>query len=654
MPDARFRMPGARGLAPDPAPAVRTAAGADPSPAVPTPAGAVPRAGRPFPTLADLQPLLRPRGIAVAGASADAAKFSGRLIPALVASGYAGGLYPVNPRYAEIGGRRCYPDVGAVPDPCDLVLVAVPAARVAGVVEAAAARGLGAAIVLSAGFGEIGGEGPRRAAALEALASRIRIYGPNCPGLWQVADGLVYTFSAQFDPAGLRAGPIGAVTQGGALGRAMLDGMQAGLGFSYWFSTGNEADLDLSDFVALLADEPRTRVVTVLAEGFRDGRRFLAAAERCRAAGKPVVVLKMGRSAAGQAAARGHTASPAGKAALAAAALQAAGCIQTADVDELCDMAGLLARHPLPGPGDGRTPAAAPGPPGGLGICTFSGGAGVLLADLAADAGAPLPPLHPRTRAALRALLPEIATVGNPTDLTTAVLEDPSLARRALEIMAADPRLGFLLFPLPHRLDRFDLAMARHLGEVAAAAPKPIGVVAFSPVFDREEAAAALRDAGVPVFGSARRAVLAATRWLCAATASRLDGRAPGWSRGPVPRALRCTAFEDPVFGPALRLAPAGWGRGDPGAGYALAPLDPPAALRLLRGLPWVGAWRRRGGDVAGLTALLIEMGLRAGRGEASGGPVDAWFRAPRGGGPEPPPRPQASVRRVPKPRPAP
>lgn len=564
--------------------------------------GAEVPAVRPFPGRESLRPLLQPRGIAVVGASGDPRKFSGRLVSALQRSGYGGGLYPVNPRYGELGGLRCYPDVAAVPDPCDLVLVAVPAPAVVPAVEAAAARGAGAAVVFSAGFDEIGGEGARRAADLRRLAGRIRIYGPNCPGLWQIADGLVYTFSEQFDPAQLRAGPIGVVTQGGALGRAILDGMQAGLGVSYWFSTGNEADLDIADFVAWLADEPRTSVVAVLAEGFRDGRRFLAAAERCRAAGKPVVVLPLGRSAAGRRAAAGHTAAPGGDPQLAAALLQGAGALCVSDLDELCDLAGWLAIHGRAGPISG-----------GLGVCTFSGGAGVLLCDLAAEAGLPVPALGEGTAAALRALLPPIAAVGNPTDLTTAVLEDPALAVAALERMLADPALGLVLFPLPHRLDRYDADLARRFGAAAAAGGKPFGVVAHSPVFEREEAAGILRECGVPVFGSARRAVLTAARWL---------GTAGGAAEAP--EAMACAGLCDPAFGAAVRCGPPG----GTGSVAALAPLSPRAAEAVLSRAPWLPGWRARGGDPAALARLLVRLGDRA----AAGLPGEAGSSGKGGG----------------------
>ena len=467
-----------------------------------------------FAPLRDLLPLLRPRGIAVVGASVDAGKFSTRLIPSLVACGYAGVIYPVNPRYTEVAGLPCHASVADLPGPCDLVIIAVPAGRVAGVVADAARQGVRAAIILSAGFAEVGGQGASRTAELRALAGPMRIYGPNCPGLWQIRDGLVYTFSAQFAPEALRAGPIGLVTQGGALGRTVLDAMATGLGFSYWFSTGNEADLDAADFVSFLADDAQTHTVALIVEGWRDGRRFLRAVARCRQAGKPVVVLKIGRTAAGGRAAAAHTGASNGSGPVAAAALRRAGCICVEDVDELTGVLRLLARHGQPGPG-------------GLGICSFSGGAGGLLADLAQDAGVDVPPLDPATGTALADLLPDIASVANPTDLTTAVLQDPALARRALELLLADPAFAAVLFPLPHRLDAFDARMAAHLAEVAAQSAKPAAVVALSPVFPEEEAAHTLQDAGVIVFPSARLAVRALSGWLAARDLAAIAPYAP-------------------------------------------------------------------------------------------------------------------------------
>lgn len=525
---------------------------------------------RPFPTLEELQPLLRPRGIAVVGASADPGKFSARIVPALMACGYQGGVYPINPRYGEIAGRPCYARLGDVPGPCDLAIVVVPARAVPEVVREAGACGVRAAIVLSAGFDELGGEGLARAEALRAAAAAggVRLYGPNCPGLWQVRDGLVYTFSSHFEPEMLRPGPVGLVTQGGALGRAVLDAMETGLGFSFWFSTGNEADLDAADFVALLAEDAQTRVVAAVVEGFRDGRRFLEAAARCRRAGKPVVVLKIGGSAAGARAAVGHTAAPNGDPVVAEAALRAAGCVLVGDVGELVDALQLLARYPV------GTAATADL---GIGVCTFSGGAGGLLADRAAAAGALLPELGTATTAALRDALPEIAAVGNPTDLTTAIFEDPDLACRALEIMAGDPALGLLLFPLPHRHETFDVVIARRLGELAPRLRLPLAVVAISPVFDREAAAAVLQDAGVPVLPSAGRAALAAARWLEAA--GRLPAPAP-----PTSPEVTCAAVQDPVFGPAVVC----------GRACRLAPLDESDAKALLK-----EAGADAGGDAA-------------------------------------------------------
>jgi acyl-CoA synthetase (NDP forming) len=440
-------------------------------------------------------------GIAVVGASAEEGKFSGRIVPSLVACRYQGGIYPVNPRYSHLHDLPCYPSLAAVPDPCDLAIVAVPADLVPAVVDQAVDRGLGAAVVLSAGFDEIGGEGPARADALRSLAQRIRIYGPNCPGLWQIGRGLVYTFSTQFTPTMLRPGPLGLITQGGALGRAVLDAMDTGLGFSYWFSTGNEADLEAADFLAFLAEDPATAAIALVTEGWRRPERFLAAAARCRRAGKPIVVLDIGRSGAGMAAARRHTGSPPRTAAETARLLRAAGCLRVDDVGELTDLAALLVRHPR-----GRR--------GGLALCTFSGGAGGLLADQAAAAGAPLTALAPTTLEALRALLPDIAGIGNPVDLTTAVFAHPALVVSALRLLAADPAVALLLFNFPHRHDGFDPLLAEELAAAAPTLGVPLLVAAASPLFDREAAARTLEGAGICWTPSLQRGAKAAARWL--------------------------------------------------------------------------------------------------------------------------------------------
>ena len=546
-----------------------------------------------------LDALLRPRGIAVVGASAEPNKFSSRLIPSLQAMRYPGGIYPVNPRYPEVAGLPCYPDIGAVPDPCDLAIVAVPARYVQGVLEAAADRGIGAAVVLSAGFDELGPAGQERAEALRRLSGRIRIYGPNCPGLWQIQAGLVYTFSTQFDPAQLRAGPVGLVSQGGALGRAVLDAMPAGVGFSAWYSTGNEIDLQAGDFVALLADDPATKVVAVLVEGLRDGRRFAAAVRRCVAGGKPVVVCRLGRSRAGAAAARAHTAAPGCDDLLAQTALADAGCRLVDDVDELVAAATLLGLRPQP-------------PAGGVGVCTFSGGSGVLLADQAERQKVVLPPLAPPTAAALTALLPEIAAVGNPTDLTTAALEDPGLARKALEVMAADPGLACVVFSLPHRHDGFDARMAGHLVELAATAPVPLLVVAHSPGFAVTTAAERLREAAVPVFPSAHLAAVALRVWLAGRAAdvprqAGSTGAGGASSKDAVGLELWARLAVDPGFGPYLACGLGGaWGAVCPEEQRALAPLaagDGAALVDRMRCGPLLAAAGVRGELGAALEA---------------------------------------------------
>lgn len=561
---------------------------------------------KPFATAADLEPLLRPRGIAVVGASAEPGKFSTRLVPTLQACGYTGAIHPVNPRAGRVAGLPCYPDLAAVPDPCDLAIVAVPARSVVEVVGQAADRGVRAAVVLSAGFDELGEAGAARAAALRQLGDRIRIYGPNCPGLWQIRDGLIYTFSTQFDPQMLRAGPVGLVTQGGALGRTVLDAMATGLGFSYWFSTGNEADLEVADFLAFLAEDPGTRILAVIVEGWRDGRRFLEAVDRCRRAGKPVLVLKIGRTATGLGATRGHTGLPNGSPAVADALLRQAGCVLVQDIDELTAVARLA--------------ASAPARPGGLAICSFSGGAGGLLADLAEAAGLAVPPLAPDTAADLTALLPEIASVGNPTDMTTAALADPTLIEQALLRLARDPAVAALAFPLPHRLDDFDARLAPRLVELAAVLDKPLAVIAMSPTFPTELAAGILSAGGVQVFASARLAIAALAGWRRLANAPPAAAEAGGAAGER--RDLILLARQDPAFGPVV-----GCEMGSAWPDFRLAPCDQETAAALVAAVASRARLDMDRATVERAARVLVELARTASAGR------EDEVRVPLGGG---------------------
>lgn len=451
----------------------------------------------------DWKRFLSPKSIVVIGASADPNKNSGRIIPALKQAGFSGAIWAVNPNTPVISGATSIASVDELPPNIDVALVSVPAQLVNDVIKMLAGKSVAVSVIFSSGFSEIGGHGISREKELRATVgcTTMRIYGPNCPGVWMVADKMAYTFSPLFHPDAFIPGPIGLVTQGGALGRAVLDAMSTGLGFSYWFSPGNEADLTVADFISYLADEPRTRVVAAVIEGIRDGGAFLDAARKCRDNRKPLVVLKLGRTQVGGIAARSHTGSLTGSDVVHDVAFNEAGVIRVDDIDELVDLVRLLSDY------------SAPAEPG-LGICGFSGGSGALAADVASRAGVRIPPLSHEVAKDLRTMLPEIASVSNPADMTTAIFQKPELVSRVLRLFVDDSPFGAVLFPFPYKLGALNTVIAESIVGLRESSNKPIAALALSADFESEDAYHILRAGRIPIFRSATKAAVTLARFL--------------------------------------------------------------------------------------------------------------------------------------------
>ncbi|KAB7598030.1 acetate--CoA ligase family protein, partial [Verminephrobacter sp. Larva24] len=386
---------------------------------------------------ADLARLIHPRSIALVGASERAGSIGERTLTNLLThSELAGPLYLVNPSRAELRGQRCWPSVAALPATPDVVVVAVPASGVLAVIGDCAARGVAFAVILSSGFGEAGDQGRRQEQRLQEIAARsgLRLYGPNCPGLTNVNQRLGLTFSPSF-PHDLVKGPIGLATQGGGLGRNVMQAMERGIGIGLWASTGNEVDLQVADFIHYMADAPDIRVIVSLLEGIKDGPKFVAAVQRAAANGKPVIVLKVGKSEYGRRAVQSHTAALTGSAQVNSAIFRQFGVVEVDDIDELADTAWLFAR-------------AMPGAREALGIYCSSGGTAALTADAVGAAGLRLAAFTPETTALLRARLPDYAAIGNPVDTTAMVLSDQTVVETTLGRVASDANLGLTIVPI--------------------------------------------------------------------------------------------------------------------------------------------------------------------------------------------------------------
>ena len=355
-----------------------------------------------------------PTSIAVLGASPDLHRIRGRLLHQLRENDFPGRILPINPSYQEIGGLPCFPSIGAVGEPIDLALIAIPAAGVAAAVEECAKAGVKNTLIISSGFAEEGGSAGDMQADLVAITKRygIRTCGPNCEGYFNSLGKVATTFSptveTQEDPNTVLVSDrrIGVIAQSGGIGFALFNrGKAAGLGFSYVISTGNEADLGMADFLDYMVEDQHTSAVMLFCEAIRNGPGFVAALEKARRLGKPVIAIKVGKSDAGTRAAASHTASLSGSYTAYRAIFERYGVIEAEDADEAVSIAGVMLTCPLP---RGRR----------VGIVTVSGGGGAWMADTISQHGMIVPNLSAETQASLRPLMPSYGASGNPVDVT--------------------------------------------------------------------------------------------------------------------------------------------------------------------------------------------------------------------------------------------
>lgn len=402
-----------------------------------------------------LHALFQPRHIAVIGASEKPGSVGRTVFENLL--GFSGSVYPVNPRHDHILGRKAYPNVQAVPEVPDLAVIAVPAASVPDTIRACAARGIPAAVILSAGFRECGPEGAKLEARVkEALKKgRMRVLGPNCLGFMMPHARLNATFGT-----GLALpGPVACISQSGALCTAILDwSRRERIGFSAFVSVGSMVDVDWSDLLTHLGDDPETHAIVAYMESVGDARRFLSAAREV-ALTKPILVLKVGHTEAASKAAASHTGALTGSDAVLDAAFRRAGVLRVNTLLELFDMASLLAKQPRP-----------PGPR--LAIVTNAGGPGALATDALVSAGGHLATPSPDTLQALNNVLPSHWSHGNPVDILGDA--DPVRARKALDAVVADPGSDGLLVILTPQSMTDPEGMAWTLCEAVRGYNKPV------------------------------------------------------------------------------------------------------------------------------------------------------------------------------------
>ena len=431
--------------------------------------------------------MLQPASIAVVGAT-PRPQYGGRFLRSVFQSKDKVRVYPVNPRYEEILGVPCYPALSELPETPDLVGVIVPYHQVLPVLKQSADAGAGAAIVVSAGFAERGNEDRNRLQdeiGHFAATTGLRVCGPNCLGVANVTHG-IWPSSHAPDP-NLQPGPVALVSQSGATAFGPLTTRAAalGLGYSHIISTGNEADLESSDFIDYLLDEPHVRVVACFIEGLKDGRKFLDAARKALRLNKKIVLIKVGRSDVGAKAARSHTAALTGSDQVHNAVFHQSGVTRCDDYADLIQTAHLLAYAP--------PPTAK-----GVAVVSHSGGISSLIADHLGDAGIPLPPLTDTATDGINDILGGFGWAANPADIT-GVASRKEFAD-VLALLEKEPHAGALLIATAGTPSQAEIVL-----NLKAKSPKPI-VFLSTGGDNTNEGLAILRDAHLPVFTSPSRA----------------------------------------------------------------------------------------------------------------------------------------------------
>jgi acetyltransferase len=435
-----------------------------------------------------LAPFLDPASVAVIGASRDPFKVGGSVVANLRSAGFRGRIIPVNSRTDSVQGLPAVRALLDVEGAVDLAVIAVPAADVLPALKQCAAKKVGGAVVISAGFREAGGEGVRREAELrEWLRDQpIRVLGPNCLGWIRPARRLNVTFA----PGMPEPGGIAFITHSGALAVAILDwARERRVGFSLFASLGNQADVNESDLLDAVAADPETRVIACYLEGVADGLRFLGALRRA-AAVKPVVLLKAGRSAEGARAVSSHTGALAGSDRAFDAAVRQAGALRVDTVEELFDVARGLASQPLP---RGRR----------LVVVTNGGGLGIVATDAARAAGLTVAPLDEAVRRRLAEGLPATAGLGNPVDLVGDA--DARRYSHALHSLGSDSADAMLVLLTPQAAT--DAAsIARTIAGATRGWPIPVAA-AFVGGTRVAPGVRVLEEAGIPCYAFPETAV---------------------------------------------------------------------------------------------------------------------------------------------------
>ncbi|RLE97949.1 MAG: CoA-binding protein [Thermoprotei archaeon] len=443
-----------------------------------------------------LKRIFEARSVAVVGASEKKGSI-GRAVMENLLSSFKGSIYPVNIKYDRVFGLKCYKSVKKIPGEVDLAVIAIPAKAVLKVLKECGEKGVRGAIVISAGFRETGEEGAALEKKLTDIAKKygVKVIGPNCLGVYSAHTGLDTIFNPSDRQAKPKPGTIAFISQSGALGAALLDWIAAAnLGMSHFVSYGNAADVDETELIEFLSEDPRTKVIACYIEGVRRGRDFLKAVRKASSR-KPVIILKAGKTTKGARAVASHTGSMAGSYKVYEGALKQSGAIIVEDLGELVSASKALALQP---------PAKSPR----IGIVTNGGGAGVLMTDELISRGLEIPRLSQDTIKQLEKILPPTASTENPVD----ILGDAPAERYrdAIKVVLQDPLIDVLVVITLMQSPALDpVRLKDYLKEISRSKAKPIVMVAPGGVYTEKHSKEIEAETGIPVYKSPEEAATA-------------------------------------------------------------------------------------------------------------------------------------------------
>ncbi|MGD9169286.1 MAG: acetate--CoA ligase family protein [Candidatus Thiodiazotropha sp.] len=448
--------------------------------------------------ISSIQRLLRPRSVAIVGASSNPSALGASVLANLERANYSGDIHLINPKRDEINGRPCLKSIDDLTGWVDCAVLAIPRVAVLESVRACARRGVGGVVIFSSGFAETGEEGRAEQQEIARIAQEhgMEVMGPNCLGLVNYVDSIALTFM-QIHPGPLQRGPgIAVVSQSGAMAAVLATSLRArDLNVSYSVSTGNEAVSGVEDYVEYILEDPNSKAVTMIVEQFRNPERFLALARRARGLGKRIVLLHPGRSSAARESAATHTGVMAGDYQTMRSLVERAGVIVVETLEELLDVSEIIGRCDVK-------------PNTGCAVLTESGAFKALALDLCEDVDLPLSPLKESTHAGLMEVLPEFIPPSNPLDLTAQVMVDPSLYRRTMNVLLQEEDFGSIVMGII-LCDKAssDLKLPHIVNAIKDLAPeKPVIFAGLDEGGEiSERYVQELRKLGVPFFASAER-----------------------------------------------------------------------------------------------------------------------------------------------------